>query len=135
MFTAEDTFRMIVGLADVRDGDLFDVVANQDSTNIPPRHLAAFRGLGQELQRLIDDYRFVESPLFLDSIQSKSAPVAEMLRKTADAPVRRKEHRQRFVEALSALPENRTAFALIAERHHDILVRALAALEVARNNA
>jgi hypothetical protein len=135
MHTAEDTFRMIVGLAEDNDGDLFEVVASQHSNIVPPRHLAAFRGLGEELQTLINEYRYVESPSFLDSIQSKSVPVAEMMRKMADDPVRRKEHRQRFVEALSALPENRNVFTLIAERHHDVLVRALAALDVARSNA
>ena len=135
MFTAEDTFRMIVGLAEVGDGELFEVVAIQNYPDIPRCHLVAFRGVGQELQRLISEYRYVESSSFLDSIQSKSAPVAEMMRKLADDPMRRREHRQRLVRTLTTLPEDRTAFMLVAERHHEVLVRALAALDNARNNA
>lgn len=135
MLTANDMFRLMVSLAEVGDSAAFEIAAKQHPSTISHSIAAAFHDTALDFERLIDDYDYLESPQFLELVQTKNATVAEMLRKLANDPMRRKEHRQKLVEALQSLPEDRTAFELVAERHHEILERALAALDEARKYA
>lgn len=129
--TATETFRLIVSLASVCDGELFEQAAAHYLREIPSSDLKSFRNITMELQRLINEYEYLDSPAFLNSIEGKSKQIIELMRRVARDPVRRKEHQREFVESLRQLPESRTAFTLVAERHHEFLDKALAAVTVA----
>lgn len=133
MLTTPESFRLVVSLAAVHDGEIFEQVAAQHPDEIPASHRLAFREIAMELQHLINDCEFIDSPAFLSSIQGKSKQVAEMMQRIACDPVHLKEHQRRFVEALYQLPENHSAFNLVAERHHEVLHKALAAIAAANS--
>jgi hypothetical protein len=111
-------YEVILGLVEGNDWDIFEEVADQHPADFPPQARAHHRVIGRTLQAILENYDYIASPAFAREVDGKTRAFAEMKSRFESAPVKRRDHRAAFIEALAELPRNDRAFDLLDRSLH-----------------
>lgn len=118
MLERKEVFALILGLVRTNDWDIFQDVASKHPSDLPPHDVAMHMKIGATLRDLIATYDFVESPAFNRVVSGRSQQFVEMKARLEREPVKRREHQDKLLLALEALPLNDAAFDLVAPSRH-----------------
>ena len=84
-----ESYRVILGLVEVCDWDIFPQVARAHPEDFPPEHMSAYQTFGDTFERLIADYDYTKSPEFLRQVAGHTAAYAATKHRFESAPVKR----------------------------------------------
>jgi hypothetical protein len=110
-------YSMIVGLVDHCDAWMVEPGFLRQ-IDIPSRYHQPLMSLRDHVQRLIEDYDYLQSPVFQRSISGRSAEFRAMKTKMESQPQKRTEHARSFSDALTAIRRDDSAYDLLSSTQH-----------------
>lgn len=118
-----EAYRLIIGLIVANDWDIFDEVARKHPADFPGAAVKVYREIGSTIVRVLNEYDFTKSVAFSASVEGRSESYVRTRVRFESEPVKRRDHRRRFVEALKTLPESDEAFDLAPPSEWSSLTR------------
>jgi hypothetical protein len=115
--TADQMYSMIVGLVRNCDASLVEPEFLRQM-DIPSRYHQPLMALRDQVQRLIEDYDYLQSSAFLRSVADRSEEFRTMRKKLESEPQKRAAHARAFSDALVAIRRNNCVHDLLSPTQH-----------------
>ena len=118
--TTDQVLSMVVGLVRCCDGDIVEP-GFLSQTGIHPQNHHRVITLRDHIQRLVDEYDYIQSPAFLRGIAGRSPEFRAMKTKLEQQPEKRASHAQAFSNALASIRRDDSAYDLLSSTHQHLL--------------
>lgn len=134
--TADQVLSMLVGLVRCNDASMIEP-GFLHQIGIPEHHHRRVTTLRDCIQRLIDDYDYLQSPVFLHAVAGRSQEFGAMKAKLESQPQNRTIHARSFSDSIASLRRDSRAYELLSASHHhelDAIRELLSALDEPHSN-